>query len=524
MPDDPGGAGLANHHLMPNLGKSMKFMPRFGRVAAFAALLSFALVASPGRALDEGAWSSRSKQDRALVVVVEQRTFAFFKDSANTANGQVPDHWPDDHGGDYFSSIASVGFGLTAYGIGAERGWMTRGEAVKRTLATLRFFHDAPQGEQPDATGYKGFYYHFLDMQSGRRYHSAKWVELSTIDTTLLLGGVLFAQSYYDRDTRDEREIRRLAEAIYARVDWNWASPRAPAVAMGWTPEAGFIHADWRGYNEAMLLYVLALGSPTHAVEPAAWSEWTATYDHTWGTFQGQQHLGFAPLFGHQYSHVWIDFRGIRDEYMRAHDLDYFENSKRATLAQREYAIHNPLQWKGYGKDVWGLTACNGPRKDIRIGEIDRYASDPKPFHGYIARGAGLFGTIDDGTIAPTAATSSIAFAPDIVIPAIRAMRERDGGVLYTRYGFVDAFNPSFDYADRPLRTGRVVEGVGWVDTLYLGIDQGPIVAMIENYRSGFVWNVMRKNPHIRRGLARAGFIGGWLAHDAPQGRTTGKE
>ncbi|HEU4664553.1 MAG TPA: glucoamylase family protein [Dokdonella sp.] len=502
----------------------MKAIARVARVTG-AAILLLALSARPGHAAANGAaYASLPEQDRALLDDVERRTFAFFVDSANAANGQVPDHWPDDHGGDYFSSIASVGFGLTAYGIGVERGWMKRADAARRTLATLRFFHDAPQGEQPDATGYRGFYYHFLDMRTGRRYRSAKWVELSTIDTTLLLGGVLFAQSYYDRETRDEREIRRLAEAIYARVDWNWASPRAPAVAMGWTPEAGFIHADWRGYNEAMLLYVLALGSPTHAVDTAAWSEWTSNYDHTWGTFQGQRHLGFAPLFGHQYSHVWIDFRGIRDEYMRAHDLDYFENSKRATLAQREYAIHNPLQWKDYGKNLWGLTACNGPRKDIRIGEIDRYANDPKTFYGYIARGAGLLGTIDDGTIAPTAAASSIAFAPEIAIPAIREMRDRYGGALYTRHGFVDAFNPSFDYTDRPLRTGRVLPGVGWVDTLYLGIDQGPIVAMIENYRSGLVWDVMRRNPHVRRGLERAGFIGGWLAQPAPRTRSGAPE
>ncbi len=476
----------------------------------FAALVLCALGAClvPPRA-QALAFAELPPEQQTMLDELEHRSFDFFRDSANPANGQVPDHWPRDRG-DYFSSIAAVGFGLTAYAIGVERGWMTRDEAVRRTLATLRFFHDAPQGGARDATGHRGFFYHFLDIDSGRRYGGKSWVELSTIDTTLLLGGVLFAGSYYDRDDAAEAEIRRLAEAIYRRVDWRWASPRAPLVAMGWTPEAGFIRVDWRGYNEAMLLYVLALGSPTHAIDASAWRAWSQSYDATWGTFEGQEHLGFAPLFGHQYSHVWIDFRGIRDDYMRRHDLDYFENSRRATLAQRAYAIRNPLHWRGYGAELWGLTACNGPRPPIRRGQPNPYAADAPPFYGYVARGAGLRGTLDDGTIAPTAAASSIAFAPEIAIPAIAAMR-RYGEPLYTRYGFVDAFNPSFTFADRPLRTGRVVPGLGWVDNLYLGIDQGPIVAMIENYRSDLVWKVMRRNPHIRAGLERAGFRGGWL-------------
>ena len=475
------------------------------------ALLTFF---SAGPALAKGpvreGFAALPKAQQATVDELEKRTFEYFRDSANTQNGQIPDHWPDD-GGDYFSSIAAVGFGLTAYGVGVERGWMKRSEAASRTLATLRFFHDAPQSDANDATGNHGFFYHFLDMQSGQRYHAKKWVELSTIDTTLLLGGVLFAQSYYDGNAKAEKEIRRLADEIYRRVDWQWASPRPPLVAMGWSPEAGFIHVDWHGYNEAMLLYILALASPTHAIDQSAWKAWSETYDSTWGTFQGHEQLGFAPLFGHQYSHVWIDFRGIQDDYMREHDLDYFQNSRRATFAQREYAIHNPMQWKDYSSTIWGLTASNGPRASTPKGEPDRYASDAKTFYGYIARGAGLRGTIDDGTIAPTAAASSIAFAPEIAIPAIEAIKQRYGDAVYTRYGFIDAFNPSFTFTDRPLRTGHMVPNIGWVDTLYLGIDQGPIVAMIENYRSDFVWKVMRKNPYIREGLKRAGFRGGWL-------------
>ena len=487
-------------------------------ICAFVLLLcgactsSFAQDANAATAQRIGDFKDLPKQQQAMLDDLEKRTFEWFRDSENQKIGITPDHWDGSASeGDFFASIASSGFGLTAYGIAVERGWMKRTEAVKRTLTTLRFFHDAKQSDDADATGDHGFFYHFLDMESGKRYGPKTWVELSTIDTTLLLGGVIFAESYYDKNTKDEKEVRRLADEIYRRVDWQWASPRAPLVAMGWTPEAQFIHVDWQGYNEAMLLYVLAIASPTHAVDPAAWKAWTQTYDASWGSFQGQEHLGFAPLFGHQYTHVWIDFRGIQDEYMRAHGIDYYTNSQRAALSQREYAIHNAMEWTGYGPNVWGLTASNGPRRSLRPGEVDRYVNDKKTFYGYIARGAGLYRTIDDGTIAPTAAASSIAFVPEISIPAIAEMEKKYGDNLYAKYGFVDAFNPSFTYTDRPLRTGKVVPDVGWFDSMYLGIDQGPIIAMIENYRSGLVWKVMRKNPYIRDGLKRAGFVGGWL-------------
>ncbi|MBN8885583.1 MAG: Tat pathway signal protein [Rudaea sp.] len=455
------------------------------------------------------------KAQQAMLDDVEKRTFEYFVDGANTKNGLMPDHWPQVPGNDYFASIASVGFGLTAYGIGVERGWMKRGEAVKRTLAALRFFHDAPQSDAADAAGYHGFFYHFLDMETGKRFNSSRWVELSSVDTAWLMYGVLFAQSYYDRNTKDEEEIRRLADELFRRVDWRWFSDGNPLVQGGWTPENGFDYNYYRGYSEAFGLYILALGSPTHALGPESWTRWTQTYGKTWGEFQGQTHLGAGPAFWHQYTHTWIDFRGLKDDYMRDKGIDYFENGKRAALSQREYAIHNPMQWKDYGANVWGLTAGNGPRGASRKGEPDRYANDPKPFYGYIARGAGLGYSVDDGTIAPTAAIGSIAFAPEIVIPAIEEMQKRYGDDLYTKYGFVDGFNPSFTFTDRPLRTGRVVPGKGWFDTLYIGIDQGPIVTMIENYRSDFIWKTMRKNPYIREGLKRAGFTGGWLDETA---------
>jgi hypothetical protein len=434
---------------------------------------------------------------------LERRSFDWFWELGNPANGLVPDRWPSPSP----SSIAAVGFGLTAYGVGVERGWISRAQAVDRTLATLRFFARAPQGPQASGTaGYKGFFYHFLSMDSGLR---AGTNEVSTIDTALLLGGVLFAQSYYDRDNRKEAEIRRLAEKIYARVEWPWAQARKPWISMGWKPEEGMLKPDWQGYNEAILVYVLALGSPTHPVDVDAYRAWTSTYDRTWGTFYGQQHLSFPPLFGHQYSHIWIDFRGIRDAYMRKRGFDYFENSRRAVLSQQAYAIANPGGWVGYGRDVWGLTASDGP-VDARF---DFKGRNPL-FHTYSARGTGIEYVLDDGTLAPTAAAGSIPFAPEIVIPAIEAMQARYGKDIYGEYGFLDAFNPSFHFAEAKLHHGRLTPS-GWVDNDYLGIDQGPIVLMIENHRSGFVWEVMRRNPHIRRGLERAGFAGGWL-EDAP--------
>jgi hypothetical protein len=275
---------------------------------------------------------------------------------------------------------------------------------------------------------------------------------------------------------------------------------------MGWKPEiagGGWLPLDWMGYNEAMLVYLLALGSPTHAVDSTAWTKWAATYE--WGTFEGQPHLGFAPLFGHHYSHVWVDFRGIQDDFMRGHGIDYFENSRRATLSQRNYAMANPGNWADYGENIWGLSASDGPADAT----ID-YRGSQRRFYTYAARGASFNEVRDDGTIAPTAAAGSIAFAPEIVIPALVEMRERYGEDLFGQYGFLDAFNPSFQFAGRSTQ-GKVVAGKGWFDTDYLGIDQGPIVAMIANYRSDFVWKYMRRSPYIIAGLRRAGFKGGWL-------------
>jgi hypothetical protein len=447
--------------------------------------------------------SALSTRQAAFLDTLERRTFNWFWERSDPQSGLTPDRWPTNS----FSSVAAIGFALTAYPIGVERGYVTRAAAADRALNTLRFLYQAPQSDRPtNVTGYKGFFYHFLDMQTGYRF---KQVELSTIDSALLLGGVLFCQSYFDGGTPTELAIRAYADSLYLRVDWPWAQRTAQTVSMGWHPETGWIASDWRGYDEGMIVYILALGSPTHTIAPASWSDWTSTYQ--WGDFYGQQHVNFAPLFGHQYSHIWIDFRGVQDAYMRGKGIDYFENSRRATLAQRSYAIDNPSGWRGYSGTVWGLTAADGPfDTTIVIGGRSR------TFFSYSARGAAAFETRDDGTLAPTAAAGSIPFAPEIAIPALIAMREKYGSNIFSDYGFIDAFNPTLD-VDMPSRYGRIVRGVGWVDTDYLGIDQGPIIAMIENYRSDLIWRTMRKNPYIVAGLKKAGFTGGWLNSAGPR-------
>ncbi len=432
---------------------------------------------------------------------LERRTFDFFWETTDAQTGLAPDRWPTPS----FASIAAVGFALSAYPIGVARGYVTRNEARDRTLTTLRYFANLPQG--PDRTGvagHKGFFYHFLDMKTGLRFDRC---ELSTVDTALLLMGALHAQSFFDGEQPEEASIRSLVDELYGRVDWAWAQVRPPSIGHGWTPEKGFIHSDWKGYNEAMMVYLLALGSPTRPVQPEAWEAWTSTYEHSWGESYGQTLLRFPPLFGHQFTHCWVDFRGLRDAYMAAKGLDYFENSRRATFVQRAYAQANPLGWQGYGGDIWGVSASDGPADITLAYTTTAGKTEKRRFISYAGRGMGLY---DDGTLAPYAAGSSIAFAPEIVVPALKAIKARYPH-SFGRYGFWDAFNPSFNYPDVRLTHGRIEPGKGWVDTDMLGIDQGPLLAMMGNHRGELVWQAMRRNAHLVRGLKRAGFTGGWL-------------
>ncbi|SRR5579871_10036 len=481
--------------------KTLSLTPLIGRSALLLACLWLGACVAHRTASSTDSGQQHSVD--AHVDDLERRTFAFFWETTNPKNGLVPDRYPTPS----FASVAAVGFGLTAYPIGVERGYVTRAAARERVLATLRFFRDAPQGPEPVGnTGYRGFYYHFLDMSTGLR--NSTQVELSTVDTALLLAGVLFCGRYFDGSDPDEAQIRQIADEIYRRVDWAWASTPEGAVALGWTPEFGFHPMHWRGYNEGMIIYVLGLGSPTFPLPDGAWRQWTETYPSHWASSYGQIYLNFPPLFGHQFSHIWIDFRGVRDEFMRQHGLDYFENSRRATYAQRAYAIDNPMGWKGYGARMFGVSAADGPAR-LTIPD----GAGQKVFRRYAARGIGGAKTYDDGTLSPSALASSIVFAPEIVLPALDELFNRYGQYVNRKYGFVDAFDPSFDY-DVPIPAGTRVPGVGWFDDDYLGIDSGSTIAMLENYRSELVWRFMRHDPYVRRGLARAGFTGGWL--DAP--------
>ena len=444
---------------------------------------------------------AQAPASEAFLADLERRTFDFFWETTDARTGLAPDRWPTPS----FASIAAVGFALSAYPIGVARGYISRAQARERTLTTLRFFAGLPQGPgKTGVAGHKGFFYHFLDMKEGLRFGRC---ELSTVDTALLLMGALHAQSYFDGEHAEEAAIRKLVDEIYGRVDWAWAQVRPPSISHGWFPEKGFIPSDWKGYNEAMMVYLLALGSPTRPVAPEAYEAWLSTYDRSWGESHGRTLLRFAPLFGHQFTHCWVDFRGIRDSYMRDKGLDYFENSRRATYAQQAYAAANPLGWQGYSAEVWGVSASDGPA-DIKLTYTSTTGkTEKRRFISYAGRG---MGEVDDGTLAPYAAGSSIAFAPEIALPALMAIKQRYPHT-FGRYGFWDAFNPSFTFPDVRLTHGRIEPGRGWVDTDMLGIDQGPMLAMMGNHRGELVWQVMRRNAHLVRGLKRAGFTGGWL-------------
>ena len=435
--------------------------------------------------------------DQAFIDQLETRTFRFFWDQADTTTGLIPDRYPTPS----FASIAAVGFGLTAYTIGADRGYVTRTQASERVLRTLRFLEQLPQNTDPrDSSGYKGFFYHFLDMKTGRRFGQ---VELSTIDTALLMAGAFTCQSYFNGTNAQEAEIRQIVDRLNGRIEWNWAIVRPNQICMGWTPENGFITYDWKGYMESMVLLIIAMGSPTHPVPAEVWPRYASTY--LWANHLGQDYINFGPLFGHQFSHVWIDFRGVRDAYMGAKGIDYAENTRRATYAQRTYATQNPGQWKGYGANIWGISACDGPA-DVTLTVEGRQ----RTFLTYAARGVSTQGVLDDGTITPNAAAGSLPFTPEISIPALQEMRRRFGDHFYGQYGFPDSFNETFP-AGANLYHGKTVPGLGWFDTDYLGIDQGLILTMVENYRSGFVWNLMRTHPCVVLGMQRAGFSGGWI-------------
>lgn len=419
---------------------------------------------------------------------LKKRTFDYFWNAVDT-NLQTLDRYPTKT----FSSIAATGFGLSSYIVGIENKYITRQLGAERVLNTLKILWSLPQGpDTSGVSGYKGFFYHFLTLDNAHRF---KKVELSSIDTGLLMAGILSCMTYFDGADPVESEIRELADSLYRRVDWSWMMKSNGIMSMGWHPEKGYIESEWSGYNEAMILLVMAMGSPTNPIEQDSWSKWCASYPVD--TFYGYKNVQFDPLFGHQYSHVWIDFRGIQDSFMRTHQDDYFENSRKATLSNRAYCIANPMQWKGYHKDQWGLTACDGVINNKMI--ID---GKERQFYDYRARGAASIQIVDDGTIAPTAAGGSFPFTPTESEACLKYMWETHYPNLVGEYGFKDAFNLTYRDEKYPH---------GWFDIDYLGIDQGPILLMIQNHETQLLWNIMKKNPYIVAGLKKAGFTGGWL-------------
>lgn len=421
-----------------------------------------------------------STDDNKLLDSIQYHAFLYFIKEINPENGLVKDRsasWAP-------ASIAAIGFALPSYAVGIEHRWITRDRAAQITLNTLKFFFNSQQNADTNVTGYKGFYYHFLRLNSGTR----EWnCELSTIDTGLLMMGIIFARKYYNQVNETENEIRNLAANLLKRLDWDFfemppTGEYANTISMGWKPNEGLHFMGWNGYNEALFLYILAAGSGMTNVE-AGYKTWLASYD--WRTpYPNLSHVAFPPLFGHQFSQVFIDFRGLADSFMKNKGIDYFENSRRATLVQRQYAIENPHNWVGYDSLCWGLSACDGP--------TEKFNYDDKKFLGYAARGTSGadFNYFDDGTIAPYASISSIIFAPEVVLPTIKSFNKKYGKDLWKEYGYIDAFNPTLN----------------WFNQEYIGIDQGPMLLMIENFRTGLIWNYVMKDPIIQNGLYRLGF------------------
>jgi len=404
--------------------------------------------ASPAVALP----SKVSAEDDRALEDVSRRAFRYFWEQVGAKTGLVADRARGDGSPDGdISSSASTGFGLTALCIGAERGWVARDQARERALKTLRFLAGSAPQEH-------GWFYHYMDAGTGARAWES---EVSSIDTAFLLAGVLTARQCFN----DDGEIPALATAIYDRVDFKWMLNGHPTLlSHGWKPESGFLPWRWDGYSEHMALDLLAIGSPTHPVTSATWGAWK----HQEVSYSSFTYVaGASPLFIHQYSHAWVDFRGLRD----GSGIDYFENSVTATLAQKAFCQDLSREFPGYSEDIWGITASDSA-------------------NGYVAWGGPPRAAGIDGTVCPSAALGSLMFTPEASLAALRAMRGQYGEKTYGRYGFADAFNPN----------------TGWVDSDVIGIDQGIILLSAENLRHESVWHWFMSNPEIARSMRLAGF------------------
>jgi hypothetical protein len=426
--------------------------------------------------------------DPQLLDNLRRKIVAYYQDEVSPQTGLIADKTQPGSA----SSIAAVGMGLSVYTVAVERGIISRAEGVNKTLRILRFLHSSHQGPDPDATGYKGFYYHFLDMHTGRRAYQC---EVSTIDTAIMMAGILTAANYFTAKNADESDLRKLAEILYRRVDWQWALDKGTTITHGWTPESGFLPYRWdQGYSEALILYALALGSPTFPIHPRGYQEWTSTFE--WKKVYDFEYLYAGPLFIHQMSHIWLDFRGIHDDFNRKVGIDYFENSRRATYIHRQYGTENPLKFAHYNEFVWGLTASDGPGPStLEVNGVQR------KFLGYESRGA-PYGP-DDGTVSPWAVATSLPFAPEIVIKTIRHNIEALESKGRSPYGFVASFNPTYPHSNN-------TQG-SWASPWIFGLNEGPILLMNENYHTQLVWKVIQRCRYIVDGLRRAGFRDGWL-------------
>ena len=399
--------------------------------------------------------ASLTARDQAFLEDLEHRSFQYFWDQAGADTGLVLDRTrtdgtaaDEDHR--TVASIAATGFGLTAICIAAERGWVKRDVARERVHVTLQFFAERARQEH-------GWFYHWMEVNTGER----KWKsEVSSIDTALLLAGALTARQYF----HDDAQIVELATKIYERVDFPWMLNGHPTLlSMGWHPETGFLKARWDDYSEHAILYLLAIGSPTHPITPAAWYAWR----RNWNEYRGYRYLGTTPLFTYQYSQAWIDFRGRRET--QGEHINYFENSLQATLAHRQFCLDLAKDFPGYGPNVWGISASDSAK-------------------GYVAWGGPPRDPRIDGTVVPYASAGSMMFMPRRALAAVRMLRARYPKT-YGRYGFADAFNPNN----------------GWIDRDVIGIDLGITLLGVENARTGFVWNWFMKNAEIARALEMVG-------------------
>lgn len=392
--------------------------------------------------LQTQALSAEYPSDDTFLDKLEKDTFSYFWNEVNPSNGLIKDSTSPTSP----CSIAAVGFGLVAVCIAEKRGWVEKKVAYNRILTTLKTFYSKLQNEH-------GFFYHFVDMNSGKRVWNS---EISSIDTALFLAGALFCGEYF-KGTK----IDQLSKQLYERVDWTWMLNGRDVLCMGWKPESGFLPYYWDSYNELIILYALAIGSPTHPIPETCWKRWARPV----GKY-GDYNFIFSytgSLFTYQYSHAWIDFRRLLDG-----NINYWENSISAIKANRQFCIDNKENFSTYDENCWGLTACLGP-------------------DGYKAYGAKPGLGLHDGTVSPSAAGSSLPFDREIALGAIRFMYDRYGDRIYGKYGFKDAFNLARN----------------WWATDYLGIDQGIILLMIENARSGFVWEYFMKNKAIKNWIPK---------------------